>query len=368
MGRAWAVALLLVAGISFSCASRVPEEQLLLREATTGRTSSAAGLGQRGTIAAALPVVLWHGMGDSCCSMGSMGSIKQLIEDKLGVFVHSIATGVGEYQDVWSSFYGNVNQQVGKVCGELASMEELKGGFNMVGFSQGGQFLRAVVQRCGRRLPPIHSLITLGGQHQGVANTPGCSVDLTGAAAKACTAMQLLLARGAYAPWVRENIVQAQYFKVRAAAVIKQLCARHVKYVPGIQRNSRKHMVQAQYFKDPLQIDSYLRYNIFMPDINNERDDKNAAYADNLASLQRLVLFRFDEDTTVVPRDSAWFSFWDGAETVIPLKDQPLYKEDWLGLRRLDEAGGLIFESAPGEHMQFTLKWFEEKVVDAYLA
>ncbi|WIA16136.1 hypothetical protein OEZ85_012853 [Tetradesmus obliquus] len=332
MGRAWAVALLLVAGISFSCASRVPEEQLLLREATTGRTSSAAGLGQRGTIAAALPVVLWHGMGDSCCSMGSMGSIKQLIEDKLGVFVHSIATGVGEYQDVWSSFYGNVNQQVGKVCGELASMEELKGGFNMVGFSQGGQFLRAVVQRCGRRLPPIHSLITLGGQHQGVANTPGCSVDLTGAAAKACTAMQLLLARGAYAPWVRENIVQAQYFK------------------------------------DPLQIDSYLRYNIFMPDINNERDDKNAAYADNLASLQRLVLFRFDEDTTVVPRDSAWFSFWDGAETVIPLKDQPLYKEDWLGLRRLDEAGGLIFESAPGEHMQFTLKWFEEKVVDAYLA
>jgi hypothetical protein len=61
----------------------------------------------------------------------------------------------------------------------------------------------------------VHSLITLGGQHQGVANTPGCSVDLTGAAAKACTAMQLLLARGAYAPWVRENIVQAQYFKVR---------------------------------------------------------------------------------------------------------------------------------------------------------
>jgi hypothetical protein len=29
-----------------------------------------------------------------------------------GVFVHSIATGAGEYQDVWSSFYGNVNQQV----------------------------------------------------------------------------------------------------------------------------------------------------------------------------------------------------------------------------------------------------------------
>lgn len=46
------------------------------------------------------------GMGDSCCSMGSIGSIAKLIEDELGVFVHSIATGQGEYKDMWSSFYG----------------------------------------------------------------------------------------------------------------------------------------------------------------------------------------------------------------------------------------------------------------------
>jgi len=74
---------------------------------------------------------------------------------------------------------------------------------------------QAVVERCAHKLPPIHTLITLGGQHQGVANTPGCSTDLTGVAATACSAMQVLLARGAYAPWVRENLVQAQYFKVR---------------------------------------------------------------------------------------------------------------------------------------------------------
>lgn len=34
-----------------------------------------------------------------------------------GVFVHSIATGAGEYADIWSSFYGNVNQQV---CGSTS--------------------------------------------------------------------------------------------------------------------------------------------------------------------------------------------------------------------------------------------------------
>lgn len=76
-------------------------------------------------------------------------------------------------------------------------------------------FLQAIVERCGHKLPPINSLITVGGQHQGVANVPGCSSDLSGVAARACSAMQLLLARGAYAPWVRENIIQAQYFKVK---------------------------------------------------------------------------------------------------------------------------------------------------------
>ena len=30
---------------------------------------------------APVPVVIWHGMGDSCCNPASMGRIKQVIED-----------------------------------------------------------------------------------------------------------------------------------------------------------------------------------------------------------------------------------------------------------------------------------------------
>jgi palmitoyl-protein thioesterase len=69
----------------------------------------------------------------------------------------------------------------------------------------------------------------------------------------------------------------------------------------------------------------------------------------------------------VVPRDSAWFSFFNGTD-LIPLKDQPLYQQDWIGLRQLDEAGKLLMEEAPGEHMQLTLKWFDQEVVRKYLA
>lgn len=99
-----------------------------------------------------LPIVLWHGMGDSCCASYSIGAVKKRIEELLpgelcsedspvlcrlastcegahphgtpyppppawppdtaGVFVHSIATGAGERSDVISGFFGSVNEQV----------------------------------------------------------------------------------------------------------------------------------------------------------------------------------------------------------------------------------------------------------------
>jgi palmitoyl-protein thioesterase len=50
--------------------------------------------------------------------------------------------------------------------------------------------------------------------------------------------------------------------------------------------------------QDPYNLDAYLANNIFLPDINNERLNKNQLYADNMASLERLVLVMFEEDTT----------------------------------------------------------------------
>lgn len=39
-----------------------------------------------------------------------------------------------------------------------------------------------------------------------------------------------------------------------------------------------------------------------------------------------------------------------------------------IGLRRLHEAGGLLLETAPGEHMQFSIKWFKQEIIAKYLA
>ncbi len=40
------------------------------------------------------PVVIWHGMGDSCCNPLSMGSIQKLIEKNIsGIYVKSLEIG-----------------------------------------------------------------------------------------------------------------------------------------------------------------------------------------------------------------------------------------------------------------------------------
>ncbi|KAK9831273.1 hypothetical protein WJX74_010098 [Apatococcus lobatus] len=272
-------------------------------------------------------------MGDSCCASFSIGAIQKAIEEALpGTFVHSIATGSSMADDTFSGFYGSVNAQVGEACKIIASKPELQSGYNAIGFSQGGQFLRAVAERCNHNGPRMAKLVTLGSQHQGIMNVPECwnpSYNKT-PAFPYCAGMQTLLGFGAYLPWIRS------------------------------------HLVQAQYFKDPYRLPAYLRHSPFLPDINNERPAKNETYRENLAGLEQLVLFRFANDVTVVPRDSAWFSFFNGQE-LVALKDQPIYQEDWIGLRALDNAGRLVFDEIPGGHMHFTLSWFQSNIIAPYL-
>lgn len=45
-------------------------------------------------------------------------------------------------------------------------------------------------------------------------------------------------------------------------------------------------------------MEEYLASSIFIADINNEREQKNATYASNFEELEKLVLVRFTEDQT----------------------------------------------------------------------
>jgi len=274
-------------------------------------------------------VVLWHGMGDTCCFPFSMGLIKSTIEGALpNIYVYSVMIGSNIVEDEVGGFLGNSNDQLDQVCQQLQADPNLKNGFNAVGFSQGGQFMRAYVERCNN--PPVYNLVTMGGQHQGVADIPSClSVNST-----ICSTVEWLLSFGAYVSFVQDNVIQAQYFK------------------------------------DPMDYSSYLSSNILIADINNEKTSQNSTYKQNLITLNTFALFKFENDTVVVPRDSSWFGFFAIGSTskMVEMRNQDIYTQDWIGLKTLDNAGKLILSIVPGaEHMQFTIPWFTQNVISVYL-
>ena len=269
------------------------------------------------------PVVLWHGMGDTYSSSG-MSEIADTIKSLTGgAFVYSVRISDDASKDREFTFLGDMNAMLAQVCDDLAKIPELQDGFNAIGFSQGGQFLRAYVQRCNK--PRVKNLVTMGGQHMGVSNYPGCLGNNP-----VCRSVRALLELGAYNPAVQKRVVQAQYFR------------------------------------DTTQYDVYLRESIFQADINNERSQKNATYKENLLSLQHLVLYEFQDDITVVPRISSLFGEVVNGH-VIPYNETDLYKEDWIGLKGLDDAGRLFLGVVPhAVHMQINLDWFKKNVIQQW--
>ncbi|KAJ7928596.1 palmitoyl-protein thioesterase [Mycena leptocephala] len=280
------------------------------------------------------PLVLWHGLGDSATSPGMLQFAEEIKTVHPGIFVHSIYIEEDLDKDRQAGFYGNVNEQIEFVSEQIAAIPELEGGFDALGFSQGGQFLRAYVERYNS--PPVHNLITFGSQHMGIADIPEC-----GPRDFLCQIARRATRAAVYGAWAQENLIQAQYFR------------------------------------DPANLGAYYSANHFLTSINNEiAETRNETYARNLASLNKLVLVIFSEDKTVVPKESAWF----GSEVVddelmptddapqrvladerilVPMHEQPLYEEDWIGLRELDERGGVVFAECKGEHMQITDCWEE---------
>jgi len=276
-----------------------------------------------------LPVVIWHGMGDNCCHSWSMGYVQQLLEDSLGngSYVRSLMIGDSPGEDTVNGFFKPVNEQVEEVCQMIGSDPELKDGYNAIGFSQGGQFLRAVAQRCPQGM---RKLISVGGQHQGVYGLPKCFGDNH----LVCDYARRLLNYGAYISWIQNTLVQAEYWH------------------------------------DPLDEETYRKKSIFLADINNEKPDHhNQTYFDNLTKLEKLVLIKFESDSVVDPRGTEWFDFYHPgqAKTMQPYNETELYLQDKIGLRTLDQSGRLDLISLPGDHLQISEDFIRNVLVKNYL-
>jgi len=267
-----------------------------------------------------LPVVIWHGLGDSADADGIKDVAALLDEIHPGTYVQAISLGKSTGSaDRSASFFGNVTEQIEQVCEQLAKDNILRTApaIDAVGFSQGGQFLRGYIERCGHWAPRVRSLVTFGSQHNGISEFQDCKLSDW-----VCHSANALLKSST----VWSNFIQSR-------------------------------LVPAQYYRNIDDFENYLEHSNFLADINNERPHKNATYKKNLAELENFVMVLFKDDQTVVPKESGWFAEVNRTETdeakrVTKLRDRTIYEEDWIGLKQLDQKGALVFEQVKGEHMQ----------------
>ena len=262
--------------------------------------------------AAFVPVVFLHGMGDSGSNAG-MKSICKTASDKYPG-LHSVCSNVANGM---SSITTELHKQLDEFTAEIRADPLLKDGFTAVGLSQGNLVLRAYIEKVND--PPVHKWVSICGPNNGIGTCP-------------------------------KN------------ALFEAVCPvwKLAKY--------NAPLAFSDYWKDSKDESGYLAKSRFLADLNNEKAQKNATYKANFASLTKLVLVEALNDTMVVPHASESFGFWKWGESgkhaeVVPMRDTIAYKDDYIGLRTLDEAGKVDHHTYVGDHLRFSDSFWSSTIL-----
>ena len=291
-------------------------------------------------------VVVLHGIGDwrnrsiPFLPFGEPRSLAQAVRDALpqAYVLNAVYGNSGDAGDQRAGAFGRFGDVVADTCAQLVADAQLIAAarIHLMGISEGALMLRGMLQHpsCGRLR--IASLISLAGPHAGVSALPFCQ-PLTGEDSGApCRQITELLRGDAYSPELQNSFLPAAY-----------------------------------YVDPTLSLSQFADHGTWLARANGLAGTPpwQSAYAKHrLTSLERLVLYRFEEDTLMAPRDTAWFGYLDGCPArVLQLWEQPGWEADVLGLRALNESGRLLLLTAPGQHATFTTPWFVEHIIRPFL-
>ncbi len=266
---------------------------------------------------ASLPVAIFHGISDSCIFPG-MSRITNFFSTQLGgVYSVCIESGGGPL-DWFTSFHF----QAEKACEKVKNDPNLQGEFSVVGISQGALIARYIIEKCEMK-GTVKRYVSIGGPQMGVGSFPQCT---SGAV---CETINKLIGYGVYTSIAQEVIGPAGYFK------------------------------------DITNFNTYLDYSTFLADLNNEKEKKNENYKQRFLALEKVVMIKFSQDTMIIPKETAWFQFYNQDKKVGELEESEFYKNDFIGVKSLHEQKKIEFVELEGNHLNFGYEDISEYMIPA---
>jgi palmitoyl-protein thioesterase len=275
--------------------------------------------------AASLPIVVAHGMGDSCFNAG-MKQITQQAGQHAGVYSTCIPTGDNDIEDTLAGFLTNMDKSVEIFARKVRADPKLANGFNAFGLSQGNNLIHGYQLKYND--PPVVSFISVCGINAGVGAIPQCS------------------------PNASSPILGPTLGPVCEALAEVTGDAANLKIVQDV-------LFQANYYRDPsgLNHTEYLRNNQ-LAQWNGEGvpGTFNQSFKENFLKTSTNVWVKGLLDTVVWPREGEWWGQvapghpWDGP--ALPMAQSSWYLEDTFGLRTASQQNKNHFESFMGEHIR----------------
>lgn len=306
-----------------------------------------------------LPVVIAHGMGDSCYNHG-IQSIVEYISSLLGnVNVTCIPIGKTFEDDTKNGYLYNMNDSIDLFATQIniihQSTDLYKNGFHAIGFSQGNNIIRGYIAKYNH-IHTVNTFISVNGVNAGIGAVPFCIPSNTHQQ-KEQQEQNSLLSSSVDNRTNNNNYnynIILQSFDM--CEFLMEQASKHA-YTEFVQ----KHSFQANYWRDPRKsiYPLYQKYSQ-LAILNNEVVDNNIneTYRINWNLTSKFIWILASDDTMVWPKDGEQW----GQPNVDDPYHQPIisrynsswYINDLFGLRTAEESHKNYYESFHGDHLQFT--------------
>lgn len=215
----------------------------------------------------------------------------------------------------------DVNRHGEQLCQEVQADPIFKAGnFSIFAWSNGGMLARYLIEYCHFD-QPIRNVVTMGAPLNGVS---------------AISHQKRSSLFGSILDWIVDKLIKYEFMD--------------------------RLIIAADYWRDPRDHDGFLHYSRFLAEANNEINFDEER-KDAWMHVNHALFVQWEEDQTVIPKESAHWAEYDAHFEVVERHETILFQEDLIGLQTLEDAQKTSYLTFPGDHLEFNFTQINDHIL-----